>query len=199
VGAARAAYAFASRAAYHWGAITVRRVADQLEVVAAGGRSLAFVEGVLSAIAGFQWLDREGGWFWFRERPNRLLADLAKVLAVVARVSAARLWPAICRARRGPEPPPPSLLPRLCGALPGVRLIDDLVVARPPVPGAPRLGHAEGRLVDILRRSGQPLPARELRAQGRAGGLAWRTVLRLLTWSPLVEHLPGPRYALIGS
>jgi hypothetical protein len=199
VSAARTAYAIASRAAYNWGAATVRHVADQLEVVAAGGRSLGFVEGVLSAVAGFQWLDREGGWFWFRGRPNRLLADLAKVLAVVARVSATRLWPAVCRARKGPEQPPPSLLPRLCGALPGVRLVDDLVVARPLLPGAPRLGLAEGRLVDILRRSEQPLRAREVRAQGRAHGLAWRTVLRLLTWSPLVEHLPGPRYALIGS
>ena len=198
VTAARTAYAIASRSVYNWGATTVRRVAEQLEVLVAGTRRPVFVEQILTAVATFQWLDRDRGWFWFTGRPNRLLADLAKVLAVAARVSSARLWTALCRARQGPETPPRSLLPSLCSALPGASIVDDVVVSRHS-PGPVRLTHAEGRLVGIFRRSARPLPAAELRAEGRVDGLPWRTIRRLLGWSPLFEPLSGGRYALIGT
>jgi hypothetical protein len=197
--AARTAYAIASRAVYNWGAATVRRVADQLEVVAAGARGLLFVERILTAVTAFDWLDRDGGWFWFAGRPNRLLRDLGKVLAVVARVSAQRLWAGLCRARKGPEEPPPSLLPRICAALPGVRMLDDVIVSREAPGAGAQLSHAEARLVGILRRSDRPLAAQEVRARGHGAGLSWKTVSRLLASSPLFERLPGPRYALIGT
>jgi hypothetical protein len=197
--AARTAYAIASRAVYNWGAATVRGVTEQLGVMVSGVRGLGFVERILTAMTAFEWLDREGGWFWFSGRPNRLMADLVKVLTVAARLSAGRLWTALCRARTGPEQPPPTVLAHLCAALPGVRLLNDVVEARQGPPVAAELSHAESRLVGIFKRSGRPLGGPEIRAFGQAAGLSWKTVRRMLVASPLVEHLSGPRYALIGS
>lgn len=197
--AARTTYAIASRAVYNWGAATIRGVTDQLGVMVAGVRGLTFSERVLSAISMFEWLDRGGGWFWFVGRPNRLMADLVKVLAVVACLSASRLWAALCRARTGPEQPPPSILPRMCAALPGVRMRGDLVEAPPHLSMEPRLNAAESRLVSILEGGQRPLTTPEIRALSSAAGLPWKAVRRMLATSPLVERVSGPRYALIGS
>ena len=197
--AARTAYAVAARAVYNWGAATVAGVADQLGVMAAFARSSAFVERVLTAVTTFEWLERDGGWFWFRGQANRMVADIVKVLAVVPHVSAGRLWEALCRARAAPEQPPASILGRICDALPGVYIQDGVIVTRQAPAAETRLTYAERRLLAILKRSGGPLTAPEVRARGVATGLSWKTLWRLLVASPLVEHVPLDRYTLIGS
>jgi hypothetical protein len=197
--AARAAYAVASRAVHNWGVATVRGVAEQVSVMVTGVKRLGFVERLLMAIATFEWLDSEGGWFWFVGRPNRLLGDLVKVFSVVARLPIAQLWRAVCRAQTGPEQPPPSILPRVCAALPALHLRDDVVEATQLLLGPPRISPAEKRLVGVLERVERPLAVPEIRELTMAAGLSWRAVCRLLLTSPLIEALPGPCYALIGT
>jgi hypothetical protein len=196
--AAGAAYAIASRAVYNWGATTVRGVSHQVCVVLSLVISAVFVERLLTAVSSFEWLDREGGWFWFTGRPNRLLGDLRKVFAVATRVPLARLWQALTRAGVGPEPPPPPVLGRICATIPGAAVAGDVVVVGPPLAAAAQLSPAESRLVQILRESG-PVPAADLRRLGHAAGLSRPTLRRLMRASPLLERLPDRSFSLVGT
>jgi hypothetical protein len=195
--AAGAAYAIASRAVYNWGATTVRGVAQQVCVMLSLVVGVVFVERLLSAVSSFEWLDPDGGWFWFIGRPNRLLSDVRKVLSVTTRLSLARLWQALKRGRVAPELPPPPVLGRMCMKLPDTGLAGDVVVLDSPVAAAPPLNAAERRLVQILEESG-PVHAADLRHLGKAAGLSPATLNRLLRVSPLLERLPDRTFALVG-
>ena len=195
--AAGAAYAIASRAVYNWGATTVRDVAHQLCVMLSLIIGAVFVERLLSAVSCFEWLDREGGWFWFAGRPNRLLGELRKVFSVATRLPLQRLWHALKRAGVGPEPPPPPVLGRICANIPGAAVAGDVVVMGTPLVATAPLSLAESRLVQILRESG-PVPAADLRRLAQAAGLSRPTLRRLMRASPLLERLPDRSFSLVG-
>ena len=72
VTAARASYRIAVRAVQGWGTAPIRAVVARLRVVVQTVVEASFVERLLVGIAGFRWLDRQDGWFWFTQGRNPL-------------------------------------------------------------------------------------------------------------------------------
>jgi hypothetical protein len=197
---AKTAYGIAVRAVCQWGAASVSVVSERLRVVTPTALGAPFVEQLMKAIDSFEWLDQQGGWFWFRRLHSRVVDDVATVLRVVSRIPLLRLWQALVRARAWLVPPPPLVLGRICQQLPGVFLADGMVVApREPVWSAPRLGRAEAQVVEIFRRAGRPLRVAEVRRMARDAGLTLPALGRTLRSSPLIELLPSRTFALLGA
>ena len=158
----------------------------------------AFVERLLSGLAPFRWLDRQGGWFWFDERPNPLVANVRKVLSVVTRLSLVRLSAVLSRAGIGPRPSP-AAVQGLCGAVPEARIKDGVVMVDKPLDCRAHLNEGETRVVRFLEASGGAMSDAQLRWSVRQIGLAWTPVWRLLRSSPLFEQSPEGTFRLVGS
>jgi hypothetical protein len=154
---ARAAYSIASRCVHYWGAVTVHRVAEQLEATLSTSVELAFLERLLSTLPSFEWLDRKSGWFWLRSRGNRVRKALRATLAADGRVSLARFAVVLRTGKAGPDPLPPAVLGRMALDLPDVRVDGDTaVLAVEPAPVRPAEGRGVGPLLESVR---LPLPA----------------------------------------
>ncbi|HMF42807.1 MAG TPA: hypothetical protein VKQ32_19180 [Polyangia bacterium] len=196
--AARAAYRIAVRTVRAVGVATVEGVARQVQMITRSPVDRGFVEGLLRDLPAFRWLDDEGGWFWFVQRSNPLLANVRKVLSVVQRLSIARLAAVLFRSRTGPLPSP-AVVRGVCRAVPEARISDGMVTVDRPLDRRAHLNEEESRVVRFLEAAGRGLSDVQLRWLVREIGLAWTPIWRLLRSSPLFEQSPDGRFCLIGS
>ena len=157
-----------------------------------------FVERLLSGLPAFRWLDRRGGWFWFVQRSNPLIADLRKVLSVVTRVPVTRLASALFRTRAGPRPSP-AAVQGLCTAVPEARVRNGVVMIDRPLDRRAHLNEGETRIVKVLESARGSLSDGQLRWRIREIGLAWTPVWRLLRSSPLFEQTSAGQFRLLGT
>jgi hypothetical protein len=195
--AAANAYAIASRAVYEWGAATVTTVLDQLRVVACPSVGAGFVRAILGAMKDFQWLDEQRAWFWFAARPSRLLQNVRKVFSVVPELAVVRLRSALARTENGMNVPPGPVLSQICATLPGAFVKGAFVGIDRLLDRAACLGRAERRVIEWLEERRRSVPVRELGGVATALGLSRWTIRRVLETSPLIEVLPGRRFALM--
>ena len=196
--AARAAYRIAVRTVRTVGAATIEGIAGQTRATSRGAIDGAFVEGLLSGLTTFRWLDRSSGWFWFVQRSNPLLANVRKVLSVATRLSVPRLAAVLFRTRSGPRPSP-AVVQGLCVAVPEVKIKDGMVIVDKPLDRRAYLNEEESRVVRFLESSGGGLSDAQLRWLVRQIGLAWTPVWRLLRSSPLFEQSPEGVFRLVGN
>jgi hypothetical protein len=179
------------------GAATIEGIAGQTRATSRGTVDGAFVEGLLSGLTTFRWLDRSSGWFWFVQRSNPLLANVRKVLSVATRLSVARLAAVLFRTRAGPRPSP-AVVQGLCVAVPEVKIKDGMVIVEKPLDRRAYLNEEESRVVRFLEASAGGLSDAQLRWLVRQIGLAWTPVWRLLRSSPLFEQSPEGVFHLVG-
>jgi hypothetical protein len=199
VSAARASYRIAIRAVQGWGTATIRAVASQLRVAMQAVVSAPFIEQLLAGTAGFRWLDREHGWFWFAQGRNPIVEDLKKIFSVATRMPFPRLWAALFRTRLGPAASPEAIQ-QICAVVPGTRVADDVVTIDRPFDRRAQLTEAENRVTRLLERAPpEGMSESQIRRLVRAVGLPWTTVWRLLRSSPVVERAPNDLYRLLGS
>lgn len=196
---ATGAYAIAARTTYNWGVMTVAAVASQLAAVTASEVDPRFVAKVLSAVQGFEWLEQETGWFWFRTRPSRLMEALAKIFSVVTTLSMPRLYWALFKGHDEHSRPPPPVVGRLAQTLPGAQLDGERVTVPRRLDRSIYLSAEERSLVEILETKDGALSAHALRGAGASRALPARTILGFLRLSPLLEVLPDGRCCLIGA
>jgi hypothetical protein len=196
---ATSAYSIAVRTTLNWGVATIAGVTSQLSSVAGAVTGPGFVGRVLAAARGFEWLDQDNGWFWFRNRPSRLLDGLQKVFSVVTELSLPRLYWALFKGHDERMRPPAVALPSLASALPGARVERELVVVPRRLDRSTYLSSDERTLVEILESAGGALSPHALRAAASPRSLSSRAILALLRGSPLVEVLPDGRCCLIGA
>jgi hypothetical protein len=195
---ARAAYRIAVRTVRAIGVATVEGVARQVQAITRSHVDRAFVEGLLRDLPAFRWLDDEGGWFWFVQRSNPLLANVRKVLSVVHRLPLSRLAAVLFRSRVGPHPSP-AVVRGVCRAVPEARIRDGIVTVDRPLDRRAHLNEEESRVVRFLEAAGRGLSDAQLRRLVREIGLAWTPIWRLLRSSPLFEQSPDGRFCLVGS
>jgi hypothetical protein len=196
--AARAAYRIAVRTVRTLGAATLDGIAGQVRATTRTAIDAKFVEGLLSGLPNFRWLDRDGGWFWFVQRSNPLLANLRKVLSVVPRLSLPRMASVLFRMRAGPRPSP-TVVQGLCRAVPEVHVADGMVTVDKALDRRAHLNEEETRVVRFLETTRAGLSDVQLRWLVREVGLAWTPVSRLLRSSPLFEQSPEGLFRLVGS
>ena len=196
--AARAAYRIAVRTVRTLGAATTHGVAEQVNATTRSAIDGAFVEGLLSGLGAFRWLDHGGGWFWFVQRSNPLLANMRKVLSVATRLPLARLTSILFRTRAGPRPSP-VVVQGLCRAVPEARVTGGMVTVDRPLDRRALLNEEESRLVRFLENARGGLSDAQLRWLVREIGLAWTPIWRLLRSSPLFEQSPEGLFRLVGS
>ena len=123
---ATSAYSIAVRTTLNWGVATIAGVTSQLATVAGAGASPGFVARVLATARGFEWLDQDNGWFWFRNRPSRMLDGLQKIFSVVTELSLRRLYWALFKGHdERLRPAAPWRCRSLASALPGARVEND--------------------------------------------------------------------------
>jgi hypothetical protein len=196
--AAHATYRIAVRAVRILGAATVDGIAMQVRATTRGPIDAAFTARLLSSLPAFRWLDREGGWFWFEQRSNPLVANVRKVLSVVTRLPIARLAAVLFRARGGPRPSR-VFVQGLCRAVPEAHVANGMVTVDKPLDRRANLDERESRLVRFLEAAGRGLSDVQLRWLVREIGLAWTPIWRLLRNSPLFEQSPDGLFRLVGS
>jgi hypothetical protein len=199
VTAALASYRIASRAVQGWGTATIRTVASQLRLAVHTVVSTPFIEQLLAGTAGFRWLDREHGWFWFAQGRNPIVADMKKIFSVVTRLPVARLWAALFRTRLGPEPCAEAIQ-QICAVLPGTHVAGETVTIEKPFDRGAYLTDAENRVTRLLEKAPPAgMSETQIRRLVRTLGLPWTTVWRLLHYSPVIERSADDLYRLLGS
>jgi hypothetical protein len=196
--AAHAAHRIAVRAVRILGAATIDGIAAQVRATMHSPIDGAFTARLLSGLPAFRWLDRDGGWFWFEQRSNPLVANMRKVLSVVTRLPIARLAAVLFRARGGPRPSG-AFVQYLCRAVPEARVAGGMVTVDKPLDRRAHLDERESRLVRFLETAGRGLSGMQLRWLVREIGLAWSPIWRLLHSSPLFEQSPDGLFRLVGS
>jgi len=196
--AARAAHRIAVRTVGTLGAATIDGIAAQVNATTRSAIDGPFVEGVLDGLSTFRWLDQRGGWFWFAQRSNPLLANLRKLLSVTTRLPLARLTSLLFRARAGPRPSP-VVVQGLCRALPEARVTGGMVTIARPLDRRAHLNEEESRLVRFLENARGGLSDAQLRWLVREIGLAWTPIWRRLRSSPLFERSRDGLFHLVGS
>ena len=200
---ATSAYTLAVRTTLNWGVATVAGVTSQLSSqllrASVGAPNADFVARVLATARGFEWLDRDAGWFWFRARPSRMMDALYKIFSVVTELSLPRLYWSLFKGHGEPLRPPAAALKSVVGALPGARIEGDSVIIPHRLDRATYLSADEQTLVEILAGRETALTPHALRAVAADRSLSSRAILAFLRGSPLVEVLPDGRCCLIGA
>jgi hypothetical protein len=196
--AAHATYRIAVRTVRIMGAAMVEGIAAQVRATTRSPIDGAFVSRLLSGLPAFRWLDQDGGWFWFVQRSNPLLANMRKILSVVTRLPLARLAVVLFRTRPGPRPSP-VVVRGLCRAVPEARVAGGMVTVDKALDQRAHLNEKESRLVRFLEAAGRGLSGTELRWLVREIGMTWTPIWRLLRSSPLFEQTPDGLFCLVGS
>lgn len=196
--AAHTAYRIATRTVRTLGAATTDGIAEQVWATTRHAVDARFVEGVLSGLPAFRWLDRDAGWFWFVQPANPLLANVRKILSVVPRLSLQRLASLLFRARAGPRPSP-TVVQGLCREVPELRIVKGMVVVDRAFDRRAHLNEGESRVVRFLESARNGLSDAQLRWLVRDIGLAWTPIWRMLRSSPLFEQSADGMFRLVGS
>ena len=196
---ATSAFSIAVRTTLNWGVATIAGVTSQLTTVAGEVPGPSFVARVLAAARGFEWLDQQDGWFWFRNRPSKVMDALQKIFSVVSELSLHRLYWALFKGHDERLRPPAVALMSLVSALPGAGPERDVALVPHRLDRATYLSSDERTLVEILEGGSGALSPHALRASAAARSLSSRSILAFLRGSPLVEVLPDGRCCLIGA
>src|SRR5262249_27056973 len=100
----------------HYGVATIADVAARVTETVGTATSAEFVTGVLECRQGFEWLDRESGWFWFRSlSKNRVLSRIRKILSIAEAIDVGDLRSGIARHHlMNGYAPPRRVLLELC-------------------------------------------------------------------------------------
>jgi hypothetical protein len=187
------AYYMASRGIVTWGLISIGDIHSRL-----GSESVEFVTRLFAAHRSFQWLDEDGGWFWFGNVRSPLVRTIERVLAVAGRARLAELSRALFRRRAPRRVPSLRALEELCRNVPWLRVERQMVhLSRGPAT-TELLTDSDRRVVELFRTLGPRIDLRGAAPSFGTGHDLPGTVRRLRA-SPLVLE-PRPHvFQLIGS
>ena len=191
----------AQKAVARFGVATVADVAARVTEAASTPVSADFVTGVLESRQGFEWLDREAGWLWFRSlTKNRVLSRIRKILSVAEIIDVGELRSGIARhhAMDGYAPPRRVLL-ELCRRLPYCRVEDSFIRAKPGLDWQTILRGTELTMARILKEHGPLMQRAKLEEFCSAAGMKRATFYAYLDYSPIIERYASSVYGLRGA
>jgi hypothetical protein len=159
------------------GCANIHALTDRAREIYGPSTTRAFAEAAVRTIAQFEWLDRESGWFWYMpdgaDDPNRLAAQIKRIMAAAPRIRLTELRSAIRRDHAlGSFAPPRNVLTSICKRLRFTHVEGDVVVRMLPSPQWKGVLDAdEAALVGILQEHGPLLPRAELLERARERGI----------------------------
>lgn len=165
------------------------------------GDARRFIAVVLSSLEYFQWLDRQGEWFWFSiARKNHLIKKIKKVLAVVDTITLADLHDAIKRSARvrGVVPPPDVLL-EFCRQNEWCRVEGEMIIADPEENFEGYLSGGERELQEIFAKHGPMIAMSEIKRICTERGKGFLTTEQYLLDSPIFKTYGPDLFGLIGA
>jgi hypothetical protein len=187
------------------GCANVLELTDRAREIFGPNTSQNFTEAIIRTGPRFEWLDQDGGWFWYmpnRSRgSNRLIDQIKQIIAATPSISLRELRAAIRRDhRRGGFAPPLKVLASVCKRLFFIRIDGDTVTRIPSMPQWDEaLGPHEATLVSILQASAPLLRREELVARCRQRGMKENTIKQLMSHSAILTMPVPGMYALIGA
>ena len=186
----------ARRLTTHWGATTVDELRATLAEEGKEEIDDQTVCMVLESTAGFQWLDREGGWFWIRSTArNRLLNQVEKIMSVAGSIEIGELRDGVGRHYRMKGfRPPREVLARLCEDSGLYQRREDVIIGGRHLPDWRQvLGKNDATIVSVLFDDGPVMRRDELEHRAvEEEGLNRSSFYVSLTYSPVLErYAPG--------
>ena len=165
------------------------------------GDARRFIAVVLSSLEYFQWLDKEGEWFWFSiARKNHLIKKIKKVLAVLNEITIADLHEGIKRSSRvrGVVPPPDVLL-ELCRQNEWCSVEGGMIIADPEENFEGYLSGGERELQEIFAKHGPMIAMSEIKRICTERGKGFLTTEQYLLDSPIFKTYGPDLFGLIGA
>jgi hypothetical protein len=160
------------------------------------------VVSLLPLVAGFEWLDKQNGWFWITGRSpgrNRLLNLLRKALCVSGCLPIEDVRAAVRRSRRLKGPlPPADVLVTMCKAYPGLRTDGEMLCADPPLEYRQVLQGTELYLVELLLQMGSVARVEEMWQLAGNEGIGRVSFFMRLCDSPTIVKYARGTYGLRG-
>jgi hypothetical protein len=187
------------------GCANIHALTDRAREIYGPSTTRAFAEAAVRTIAQFEWLDRESGWFWYMpdgaDDPNRLAAQIKRIMAAAPRIRLTELRSAIRRDHAlGSFAPPRNVLTSICKRLRFTHVEGDVVVRMLPSPQWKGVLDAdEAALVGILQEHGPLLPRAELLERARERGINDKCFGGPTLRSALLRSPVPDIYALVGT
>ena len=200
-GMVKKATSLARNAVSHWGVTTVEDIAAELRHSGFDVAQSEFVSKILESQVGFEWLERDSGWFWFSNAPrNPLKTQISKVLSVSDRISVSDLRRGVGRHhRREGFAPPRRVLLSFCERTDGIKTEGDMVFAKPEMDWSEVLPENERKIVRVLKQFGPIMERERLERHCLKDGLNPDTFAIYLTYSPVIEKFARGVFGLRGS
>ena len=185
----------ARRLITHWGTTTVDELRTTLVEAGIGKVDDQTARTILESIDGFNWLDREVGWFWIKGTArNRLLNQIEKIMSVAGSIEIGELRDGVGRHHRMKGfRPPREVLARLCEDSALYERHVDTIIGRDLPDWRKTLGKNEATIVSVLFEHGPVLRRDELeRYAVEEHGLNRSSFYIYLTYSPVLQrYAPG--------
>lgn len=181
-----------------WGLASVKQIVRHVRVLHRHAIDNRIATAVLSSLPRFSWLDEKAGWFWFKDRPNRLVRALGKVFSVARRISLSDLLTAVLRSYGFRERPGRRVIESACEQLPGFRVDGDWVTIERVLDRDEWLSPTELSLVEMLEQTGGVASSSSLSRIARAWGISLTTLRLAICRSPVIIRAQGD-LMLIGS
>jgi hypothetical protein len=191
----------AERAITSYGAASLGNVTEQARDKSSFRISQQFVSHILQCRRDFQWLDRDGHWFWLAAvRQNPLVNSIRKVLSVSPRIDGNELHAAILRNSR-PEGAclTCEALLELCRLLPMCSVVAETVFATESLDLHDTLCDSEQLMLRILREKGPLLRRSTYQALCLNAGMNKNTFNSIIGRSPTIAKHSTGVYRMIGA
>lgn len=191
----------AQKSVSRFGVATVADVAASVQERSKLAVTPDFAAQVLEPLEGFEWLDKENGWFWFRlVAKNRVVTRIRKILAVADTIQVAELRSGIARHHQmNGYAPPRRILFELCARLPFCFIDGIHVRARGEISWVHVLKGTEYKLVEILKEHGSVMQRAALEDRCVATGMKRPTFYAYLAYSPVIERFASGVYGIRGA
>ena len=191
----------AQRAIARYGVATTSEIAAAVQERTSLPATAEFVASVMEGQSGFEWLDREAGWFFLRStRKNRVVSRIRKILSIAERIHVSELRSGIARhnAMKGYAPPRRVLL-ELCRHLPHCLVEGEYIRAEPKMDWRAVLRGTEHTMVQVLMEHGPVMQRAKFEELCLGRGMKRATFWVYLDYSPVIERFAPGVYGLRGA
>ena len=177
----------------HYGIAKINDIASEIQDIHKIRVSDELTESFLSLLKGFQYLDKNDGWFWISTvARNRVINQIKKILSVSKDIDISELRSGISRHHRmkGCSPPRRVLL-KLCKELKWLRVVNNSIVLDEPLDYENILASNEWLMISILKEYGPILDYYKFRTLCLEYGMKEGSFYIYLCYSPvLVKYAP---------
>jgi len=185
----------------HYGVAKINDITSEIQSLHKVPFSDELAESVLSLLNGFQYLDKNDGWFWLSTvARNRVINQITKILSVTNDIDISELRSGISRHHRmkGCSPPRRVLL-ELCKQIECSKVINNSIILDSPLDYEKVLGNNEWLMISILKEYGPVLDYYTLRSLCLEYGMKESSFYLYLCYSPVLTKYAPLIYGIRGA